>query len=508
MIVNVPVYGNVNFPDEMTSEEIEEAIKTKLGLGEPRNIGIGETISRGLERGATSDIRGGAQLLKKAGIDVGAGPEGFEASDPLTAMMGTPLAPEGQRASLATPDVRQETDFERELRFRLAADENPVAGYGSLIAGAIASPLNLIPLGGALKTGGQAAKQFAVAGAAGGALDPVYEEFDDSRLLNIVAGTALGGALGFGVGKLIEKFGRKVTDDILNTGAVSPDGNEIITPHFKLRKDENGEWIQEEIPVTDSVLAARRQAEERRDAEMVATPSAPEAADPILAATKIVEKEALPVLPNFLSGAKPRFFKSDLEFETDIDKALYIVGNPTSKSARHDDYMSFLTQSLGRSEQDIAKLALDVRKEVVQAGKVAQAEAGLSGTKEVPKVSFGLSKTVDNLLNPADKYLDEISKRVYNIGAGYKTSPKGYAVLNPKQALEAQSVLRRVDPALDRGLMDASQKAVAYRRYLDDMKALKGKDYQPRSFDDFVKKGLNTDDQIRLMDAGYFDGCI
>jgi hypothetical protein len=463
--------------EALNANKLDKVSLSTLKLLAGEEYGTGETLTRGFERGVTSTARGLSQFF-------------------------------GNDLDFYNKQFGFKTDLEREQEFRVMQETNTGAAFTGLIAGSIADPTNLLPIG-AAKNIKQFIGQGAAVGGVAGLLEPTYDpEYDDSRLLNTALGTALGGGIGFGVGKLIEKFGRKVTDDILNTGAVSPDGNEIITPHFKLRKDENGEWIQEEIPVTDSVLAARRQAEERRDAEMVATPSAPEAADPILAATKIVEKEALPVLPNFLSGAKPRFFKSDLEFETDIDKALYIVGNPTSKSARHDDYMSFLTQSLGRSEQDIAKLALDVRKEVVQAGKVAQAEAGLSGTKEVPKVSFGLSKTVDNLLNPADKYLDEISKRVYNIGAGYKTSPKGYAVLNPKQALEAQSVLRRVDPALDRGLMDASQKAVAYRRYLDDMKALKGKDYQPRSFDDFVKKGLNTDDQIRLMDAGYFDGCI
>lgn len=507
MIINVPVYGPVNFPDSMTDEEIEKAIQVNLGLGAPRDIGLAETAARGLERGVTGSIRGGADLLKSAGIDTSAGPEGFEPSDPLTAMMGTPLAPDNQRASLAAPDQKLESDFQRELQFRLAREQNPITGYGSQILGSIGDPINLLPIG-RIGTAAQGARQFALAGGIAGALEPVYEEFDDSRFANTAIGAAAGGALGGIVGALIGKFGRQVTDDIMNTGVLTPDGQEIITPHFKLKLNENGEWVQEELPVTEAVVNARKQAAERRETEQLDAASTPEVPNPVVNVAKAVEQDSLPVLPNFLSGASPKFFKSDLEFETDIDKALYIVGNPSSKSARHEDYMSFLEQSLKLNRDEISKLGAQVRKEVVEAGKAAQQQAGITGTKEVPRITFGLSKTVDKLLNPADKYLDDISKRVYNIGAGYKTGPRGYPVLNPKQATEALSVLRRVDPDIEHGLMDASQKVIAYRRYLDDMKALKGREYQPRSFDDFVKKGLGTDDQIRLIDAGSFDGCI
>jgi hypothetical protein len=351
--------------------------------------------------------------------------------------------------------------------------------------------------------------QGAAVGGTAGLLEPTYEEqYDDSRLLNTAAGAALGGVIGGAVGKLIEKFGRKVTDDILNTGTVTPDGQEIITPHFKLRLDENGEWVQGELPVTEAVINARKQAAERRETEQLDAASTPTVQEPVLAATQAAEKQALPVLPPELAGASPKVAKAAIDFETDIDKALYTIGNPVTKSKRHDDFVTFVQRSLGLPKEEVLKLAADVRRQVIDTVKEANMQAGLKGIRGVERVPFGLSKTVDNLLNPADKYLDDISKRVYNIGAGYKTSPKGYAVLNPKQALEAQSVLRRIDPDIEHGLMDASQKAVAYRRYLDDMKALKGRDYQPRSFDDFVKKGLSTDDQIRLMDAGYFDGCI
>jgi hypothetical protein len=48
-------------------------------------------------------------------------------------------------------------------------------------------------------------------------------------------------------------------------------------------------------------------------------------------------------LPKDLRGAKPRYKNSTLEFASDIDKALYIVGG-TKKSTRHDRYVVFLSQ--------------------------------------------------------------------------------------------------------------------------------------------------------------------
>lgn len=66
-----------------------------------------------------------------------------------------------------------------------------------------------------------------------------------------------------------------------------------------------------------------------------------------------------PELPKELRNAKPRYHfgsKSfQLNFESDIDKALYIVGNARTKSKRHNDYMAFL-ESVGiGSDEAISK---------------------------------------------------------------------------------------------------------------------------------------------------------
>jgi hypothetical protein len=388
---------------------------------------------------------------------------------------------------------------------RQAAEERGFAtGLGQFVGGLV-NPSTLLPGSFLLK----GAKGVALAGAAGGgiagAVRPIYTEEDLGRLGGAAIGATVGGALGFGLGKLIDQFGPKVADDILNTGAVSPDGKEITTPHFKLKIDENGNWTKEEAPVTDELIKARQLAEENRASTIEGLE--PKVESPEVTATKAVEQEVLPVLPQYLSQRQPpTFAKSTIDFETDIDKALYIVGNPATKAGR-DEYMAFLQQALKTDQGTITKLASEVRKEVIQAGKLAQGEAGLSGIGKIDKFRFNFSKSVDNILNPADKYLDDFSKKVYNLGAGLRTGPKGYPVFSFKQAEEAVSIMQRTDPTFVKSMPEASRNVAAYRRYLDDMKSLNGRNYKSKSFEDFITKGIDADDQIKMIEAGYFDGC-
>ena len=199
-IVNVPALGNVQFPDDMPLEEIDRVIRQELQLKD--QYGLGETIARGLERGVTSTIRGAGQLLGAPSATVPP-----EEQDAITQMQGTPL---GENiSSLATPGQVQKTDLQREAEFRAMAEQRPVAAYGSMIAGNILDPINLVPLGG-VRTAAQAARNVAGAGAVAGALEPVYGE--DSRILNIAGGAVLGGALGGGVGALVQKYGREAVE--------------------------------------------------------------------------------------------------------------------------------------------------------------------------------------------------------------------------------------------------------------------------------------------------------
>src|SRR5678815_4953333 len=65
-------------------------------------------------------------------------------------------------------------------------------------------------------------------------------------------------------------------------------------------------------------------------------------------------------LPKGLAGAKPRYKTTELQFDDDIDKALYIVGNEKTQSKSHDAYMNFLREHMYNDDSFIARTAAAV----------------------------------------------------------------------------------------------------------------------------------------------------
>lgn len=196
--------------EALASNNFESLSLPALKLLAGEEYGKGESFTRGAERGATAFIRGGADLLKRIGLDFSATEGAEETASPtdgsLDWMNGTPLAPEAQRTSLADPTQQQKTDIERETEFRVMASQNPVSAFGGYIAGSLADPTNLVAVG--AKTVTKGALNLGLFGAGTGAVEPVYEEFDDSRLANVAVGAAVGGVLGGGVGYLAQRVAK------------------------------------------------------------------------------------------------------------------------------------------------------------------------------------------------------------------------------------------------------------------------------------------------------------
>lgn len=158
--VNHPVLGEVKFPDTATPEQINATL-LKIGADILPEGSSGEVFFNQLGEGVESSIEGISNLT---GL-------GF-----------------------------YEDSYEDEFRNRVELEQSPYAGYGGLLVGSILDPVNLpaaflkpIAFGSRFATG---AARSAVVGGVGGALEPVFEEFGDSRLLNTAVGSAFGGALG------------------------------------------------------------------------------------------------------------------------------------------------------------------------------------------------------------------------------------------------------------------------------------------------------------------------
>ena len=453
-VVQLPVYGDVEFPDSMSEADIVKAIEQDIFKGQMRQYGKAETAAMGLERGFTSSAR---TLAGGRSEEVTPGYE-----DPLTSMM-----------SVAPLSSTEETDEQKELKFRIARDQNPITGYGTQILGSIADPAGLaIPLGKAA-TLGSFVKQGIGTGAIGGVLEPTYEQFGDSRLENIAYGAAGGGLLTAAVGKAFKK---QLFPDEAAAKTVPDDGPKPT-----------------ETPTSPIVSQAD---------EPDIKPSIVE--DPVNLTDEI---NALPKLPQYLSGLKPRFAKSEISFESDLDAALYAVGNPKTKSARHDDYMQFLQQSLQLPEDEVVKLASAVRKEVIEAGMKAQRDAGMAGQKTLNSFTFNLSSNLDNLLFPVTRKLDDSSKFVYNFGKAIQPDAKGLYRINERSP-DIQTLVTKVkeiDPTFTS--QDAVLAARGYSQLLDTMKSTMGRQFKPRSFDDILVNKLDEESWIKLFGQGAFDGC-
>lgn len=170
------------------------------------NVGAGEAFLSNVERGVTASMRGAGQLIRQAA------PSAFEQTV-------APSSPE----EVQLPQFTETPDIERERKARMAREVRPVAGYGGLITGAVADPLNLIPVARATNVA-RGIAGGATAGALAGALEPTFQEFGDSRVQNIAVGTAFGGAVGGVIGKL---FGKEI--DNISKGLKTTDEAEIQT---------------------------------------------------------------------------------------------------------------------------------------------------------------------------------------------------------------------------------------------------------------------------------------
>jgi hypothetical protein len=433
--------------DEYVSEGLTP--KDIIRFANEQEYTTAEVLKRGFIQGATSTYRGVKQIA------------GYEPSD---------------------EELLAETEY------RQMQEQNPWAAYGSNIVGNIlGDPTNLIP-GSLLFKGAKGtmsvAGRLGALGAATGAVEPRYEDEDPSRLTSALVGGTTAGILGGGIAKLTG-FGKTL-----------PDATEsaFIKEADTVGIDINGN------PVKDLGLTV----DNAETASTLAQPSLVQTAVP--GVPNVIE---LPKLPQFLSGAKPSFFTSTVAFETDLDKALYIIANPKSKSKNHQEYVDFVKASLNVDDATASRLASQVRQEVIDKGKLVQKEAGLAGT-QAENVPFQMSKTLDGFLNPVEKNLDDFSKMVYNYG---KSMDEVNGKVKLTQAMTQDYSFKKISEAYAQAGIKLTPSDVAfqikgYNKMLDELKAINGRNFKPKSFEEYNLKGTSVDETLDLFKNGAFDGCL
>jgi hypothetical protein len=103
----------------------------------------------------------------------------------------------------------QRNDAIEEHKHRVMIEQSPKSSIGGMLVGGFLDPVTLPavalkPLTFSSKAATYGSRGMAQ-GFAGGVLEPVYEQYGDSALLNIAGSTVIGGILGGGIGKLLSK---------------------------------------------------------------------------------------------------------------------------------------------------------------------------------------------------------------------------------------------------------------------------------------------------------------
>lgn len=354
--VQHPTYGLIEFPDGYTEAQINNAL-IDLDAREGEQYGIGETLYRAAERGLTGTARGIEQSTTGE------------------------IAP-----GLSLFGMNDMTDLEKERELRIMLEQNPIAGYSALLLGSLADPVTLpFAFTKLIKAGNlvaQGASRGAAGGAVGGLLEPTYEEFGDSTVLNVMAGTGLGAGLGAAAGKIIQR--------VTEGPSVKVEGDEegIIVPESVKRdgklKDEVYQALDDvelaavEARVGQNLQEAGAIEDVQKLAEQLPTQQLAEPATPAARAFNPVVKlkeELTPIAAKALPRKEVQTLQRSLDsVNRQLAKAQQIAGARKTVAAK------------ARAEETVAKIQATQQK---IAGKLAEAQEAARAQRYINTIDSG-----------------------------------------------------------------------------------------------------------------------
>ena len=498
-------------------------------------------------------------------------------------------------------------DIEEEKKSRAMFETNPIASWASYIGGSGLDPVNLIPLA-RVKTAGEAFLKLGAFGGITGFVEPVYDEYEDSRLTNAALGAGTLGLFGAGVTGLVNKIAGKSAKEVeealtsqaqdsLNAATTTPS---MVGPKPRLKSG----------PATVREPGVTPQAAGLTPEDTFGVPTTPdEVLDVAFSPPKFSRTHGKPT-PGFQN-------KGPVDFESDLDKALYIIGKEGERSAADAKFLDFVMKNTGLDEagaraegRKIAKVVAQELKDVASSSEkripttwkpdtsrlpkpsltsVQQAAANVKNLKEAPKLSsklfdepivhdnsklvfssdidkaavavkknnvnkkeyldyvkntFGIneqqakkiideisfevlqklnktkategklgastsvpiSKTVDNIVNPVFKHMDDESRYIYNYSKSI-TSPDGKPRVKMDEGFQKFTTkMRQIFP--DIKVNEAIATAQGYQRLMDNLKLEKGAKFTSTNIRDFAaNREANLDAFIASVKRGDMDGC-
>jgi hypothetical protein len=366
-----------------------------------------------------------------------------------------------------------------------AYEERGVATTLGRIAGGFINPSTLLPGSMLFKGWKGASAAGALGGGIGGAVRPLYEE-DDSRLASGIVGAGAGAVIGGTLGKLVDTLAKR--SDVNKAAVDAPQGN--LSSAEKTLEDnlETEAIVKSVIGDEDPLKSVNSNFIQQVDNEL--------------------SLDNLPVLPPYLSGSSPRFLGTKLNWESDIDLAFYTVGKGDTKSKSHKEFVDYLSSAFNISEADVLTLSKSARTDIIDNIKTQQKEAAKLGAK-TETVTVPVSKTLESLVNPVTKGLDDASKFVYNIGAKFQPDASGKFRISPTDPAvkELETVMKTFDPNYN--IQDAVLASRGYNDILNNLKQVQGRNYTSKTFSQFIKdKPYNVDAWLEMAKRGDYDGCL
>ena len=500
MTVEVPVFGKMVVPEGTNPDDLMRALGKELGVDISKQYSNFEAFSRGAERGATGTARGFAQV---DGYKESAEP--IAPVDPLTD--ATMITPSGVSA-----EQQRQTDLRKEFEYELAKLQGrSAAAMSGYALGTLADPVNLI--GGSANTVRRIVTEGVIAGGVQGFFDPLYGQEDTmaNRFIGAGVGATGGAIIGYGLGKAAKKLGwlddspKIKLDDELATDTLTKAVDDEINSPLSTKK---AEVSPEPTPPTAPAAEALPQA----------TPSTSTVGAPSDVPQFLQGYDQ--TLPQALAKATPRYGRDVVGFESDLDRALYIVRDGANRSKADQQYMDWIKSVTGiEDEAVIRQLGNNVKEHVKNTPDkgvippsnielpnlppktgIAAPTAPFAGTTERLGVSFDPNAS-------AWVGLDNQSKNLYNIGRRFLEfdttgiKPR-LSALEQKQAFDA---VKAIDPNFTAKEMPDLFRG--YAKVLDNLYELRGKDYSMPSLEQLVKNRISHEDFTDLFNRGVFDGC-
>lgn len=172
-----------------------------------------------------------------------------------------------------------------------------------------------------------------------------------------------------------------------------------------------------------------------------------------------------PILPRDLAGAKPRYGVGknlyEVNFDSDVDRAAYVIANGAKRSARDSDYLRFVMDNTGMDEREARDYGQTVRRSL---GALARE------VKDPNVTSLTLARQTDRVLERAESGTtrEELLTRARTENPNDRIPLKALPIIN--EGLEGQTLMtKRIEPGEVIALgVDSAQTPLPYMKAMRD----------------------------------------